>query len=120
MVLCTNTVLNSESLIGDPTEGTLIVLGTKRSLDIDETRQRPPRVAEVPFDSEYRFMSTFHEMQGANGRPVIRCYVKGTPDVLISKGTTYITPSGERPRSQMRTASSRRTRTLRRRKAGNG
>ena len=42
MVLCADAVLDGESLIGDPTEGALIVLGAKGGLDIDETRQRPP------------------------------------------------------------------------------
>ena len=82
------------SLIGDPTEGALIVLGAKGGLDIEETRATYPRVAEVPFDSEYKFMATFHEMTGQDGRPVVRCYVKGAPDVLISRGGSYRDPDG--------------------------
>jgi P-type Ca2+ transporter type 2C len=93
MVLCADAVLDGESLIGDPTEGALIVLGAKGGLDIEETRRAYPRVAEVPFDSEYKFMATFHEMAGPNG-PVVRCYVKGAPDVLISKGGSYRDPDG--------------------------
>ena len=95
MVLCADAVLDGESLIGDPTEGALIVLGEKGGLDIDATRKTYPRVAEVPFDSDYKFMATFHEMEGADGRKVIRCYLKGAPDVLISKGTTYRSPDGK-------------------------
>ena len=94
-VLCADAVLDGEDLIGDPTEGALIVLGAKSGLDIDETRKTYPRIAEVPFDSDYKFMATFHEMTGSDGRPVVRCYVKGAPDVLIAKGTTYRTPEGE-------------------------
>ncbi len=94
-VLCADAVLDGEDLIGDPTEGALIVLGAKGGLDIDETRKTHPRIAEVPFDSDYKFMATFHEMTGSDGRPVVRCYVKGAPDVLIAKGTTYRTPEGE-------------------------
>src|SRR4051794_20270771 len=52
MVLCADAVLDGEALIGDPTEGALIVLGAKGGLDVDATRQEFPRVAEVPFDSE--------------------------------------------------------------------
>ena len=95
MILCADAVLDGEDLIGDPTEGALIVLGAKGGLDIDETRRAHPRVAEVPFDSDYKFMATFHEMTGADGRPVVRCYVKGAPDVLIAKGTSYRTPEGD-------------------------
>ncbi len=94
MVLCADAVLDGESLIGDPTEGALIVLGAKGGLDIEETRATYPRIAEVPFDSEYKFMATFHEMTGQDGRPVVRCYVKGAPDVLISRGGSYRDPDG--------------------------
>ena len=95
MVLCADAVLDGETLIGDPTEGALIVLGAKGGLDIDETRRDFPRIAEVPFDSEYKFMATFHEMTGDDGAPVVRCYVKGAPDVLISRGGhATATPDG--------------------------
>ena len=86
MILCADAVLDGVELIGDPTEGALIVLGAKGGLDVDETRRAYPRIAEIPFDSEYKFMGTFHEMRGVDGAPVIRCYVKGAPDVLISRG----------------------------------
>ena len=93
-VLCADAVLDGENLIGDPTEGALIVLGAKGGLDIQETRATYPRIAEVPFDSEYKFMATFHEMTGQDGRRVVRCYVKGAPDVLISRGGSYRDPDG--------------------------
>jgi Ca2+-transporting ATPase len=94
MVLCADAVLDGENLIGDPTEGALIVLGAKGGLDITETRASLPRVAEVPFDSDYKFMATFHEMTGDGGRPVVRCYVKGAPDVLIARATSLRAPDG--------------------------
>ncbi len=95
MVLCADAVLDGESLIGDPTEGALIVLGAKGGLDIERTRSTYPRVAEVPFDSEYKFMATFHEMKARDGAQVIRCFVKGAPDVLIGRGGSYLSPDGE-------------------------
>ena len=70
------------------------MLGAKGGLDIDETRAALPRVAEVPFDSDYKFMATFHEMTADDGRPVVRCYVKGAPDVLIARATTIRNPDG--------------------------
>src|SRR6185436_6127199 len=94
MVLCADAVLDGESLIGDPTEGALIVLGAKGGLDVEETRKAYPRMAEVPFDSEYKFMATFHEMTADDGRAVVRCYVKGAPDVLIARATTIRNPDG--------------------------
>ncbi|HEX5948358.1 MAG TPA: cation-transporting P-type ATPase [Actinomycetota bacterium] len=95
MALCADAVLEGESLIGDPTEGALIVLAAKGGFNLDETRKTHPRIAEVPFDSEYKFMATFHEMKDGDGAPVVRCYVKGAPDVLIGKGASYRTPDGE-------------------------
>ena len=92
MVLCADAVLDGENLIGDPTEGALIVLGGKGGLNIEETRRAYPRIAEVPFDSDYKFMATFHEMTGAHGEPVVRCYVKGAPDVLIARAASYRSP----------------------------
>src|SRR5512132_352286 len=94
MALCADAVLEGENLIGDPTEGALIVLAAKGGLDLNETRRSYPRVAEVPFDSDYKFMATFHEMTGPGGTPVVRCYVKGAPDVLISRGGSYRDPDG--------------------------
>jgi Ca2+-transporting ATPase len=94
MALCADAVLDGESLIGDPTEGALIVLAAKGGLDLDATRASYPRIAEVPFDSDYKFMATFHEMTDSQGRAVVRCYVKGAPDVLISRGASYLHPDG--------------------------
>jgi len=94
MVLCADAVLAGDDLIGDPTEGALIVLGAKGGLDITETRAALPRIAEVPFDSEYKFMATFHEVTADDGRPVVRCYVKGAPDVLLARSTTLREPDG--------------------------
>jgi Ca2+-transporting ATPase len=93
MILCADASLDGDSLIGDPTEGALIVLAAKGGLDIEETRRTYPRVAEVPFDSEYKFMATFHEMD-RDGRRIVRCYVKGAPDVLIARGSSYREPDG--------------------------
>jgi P-type Ca2+ transporter type 2C len=95
MALCADARLDGEALIGDPTEGALIVLAEKGGVGVDAARERFPRVAEVPFDSEYKFMATFHEMKDAKGRDVVRCFVKGAPDVLIARGTYIWMPGGE-------------------------
>jgi len=94
MALCADARLDGEQLIGDPTEGALIVLAAKGGIDIEGARQQYPRVAEVPFDSDYKFMATFHNMTDAQGKPVVRCFVKGAPDVLIARGGYYWTPDG--------------------------
>src|SRR4029450_9112992 len=57
MVLCADAVLDGEALIGDPTEGALIVLGAKGGLDIEETRRTLPRGAEAPVASEHNILT---------------------------------------------------------------
>ena len=94
MALCADARLDGENLIGDPTEGALIVLAAKGGIDLDGARKRYPRLAELPFDSDYKFMATFHNMTNAQDQPVVRCCVKGAPDVLISKSTSYWQPDG--------------------------
>jgi len=95
MALCADARLDGESLIGDPTEGALIVLAEKGGVSVEGARQRYPRVAEVPFDSDYKFMGTFHNMTDHQGKPVVRCFVKGAPDVLIARSSSYWMPGGE-------------------------
>jgi Ca2+-transporting ATPase len=95
MALCADARLDGEALIGDPTEGALIVLAAKGGIDLEGARQTYPRVAEVPFDAAYKFMGTFHKMNNEQGKPVIRCFVKGAPDVLIGRGGSYWMPGGE-------------------------
>lgn len=95
MALCADARLDGEALIGDPTEGALIVLAEKGGISVDAAREMYPRVAEVPFDSDYKFMATFHNMKDANGKPVVRAFVKGAPDVLIGRGGYFWMPEGE-------------------------
>ena len=58
----------------------------REACGVEETRRFYPRVAEVPFDSEYKFMATFHELE-TDGRKVVRCWVKGAPDVLLARSS---------------------------------
>ena len=95
MALCADATLDNGALIGDPTEGALIVLAEKGGISVDGAREMYPRVAEVPFDSDYKFMATFHNMEDEQGEPVVRCFVKGAPDVLIARGGYYWNPAGE-------------------------
>ncbi len=85
MALANDAVVREGEIVGDPTEAALVVLAEKGGVDVEETRRAYPRVGEVPFDSDYKFMATFHEME--NGRPVVRCFVKGAPDVLLARSS---------------------------------
>ncbi len=94
MALCADARLDNGTLIGDPTEGALIVLAEKGGISVDGAREMYPRIAEVPFDSDYKFMATFHAMTNEDGKPVVRCFVKGAPDVLIARSSSYWMPGG--------------------------
>jgi Ca2+-transporting ATPase len=88
MVLASDAVVRDGELIGDPTEGALVVLAAKGGIDAVSTRERYPRLAELPFDAAYKLMATFHKMAGASGKEVIRCFVKGAPDQLLARAAT--------------------------------
>ncbi|MGH3399352.1 MAG: hypothetical protein ACRDPO_32160, partial [Streptosporangiaceae bacterium] len=62
MVLASDAVLSDGELIGDPTEGALVALAAKGGIDAVLTRQVHPRIAELPFDAEYKLMATFHKV----------------------------------------------------------
>ncbi|HET9259073.1 MAG TPA: cation-translocating P-type ATPase [Acidimicrobiia bacterium] len=81
------TVGNDGTVIGDPTEAALVVLAAKIGVDAEEVRRTMPRVAEVPFDSTYKYMATFHHRPEwlATGHltgPHLMS-VKGAPDVVL-------------------------------------
>ena len=88
MVLASDAVVRDGELIGDPTEGALVVLAAKGGIDAVSTRERYPRIAELPFDAAYKLMATFHKMTDASGKEVIRCFVKGAPDQLLARAAT--------------------------------
>jgi len=86
MALANDAAVHDGEIVGDPTEAALVVLAAKGGIDVDGTRSRYPRLAEVPFDSDYKFMATFHELD-EDGRKVVRCFVKGAPDVLLARSS---------------------------------
>ncbi|MFA9467495.1 cation-translocating P-type ATPase [Streptococcus sp. E24BD] len=80
----------SGKLIGDPTETALVQFGLDKNFDVREVLAGEPRVAELPFDSTRKLMSTIH--QQADGRYFVA--VKGAPDQLL-KRITQIEDSGQ-------------------------
>ncbi|MEU8517861.1 HAD-IC family P-type ATPase [Kitasatospora sp. NPDC048722] len=77
-------------VVGDPTEGALLVLAHKAGLDIDATRERFPRLATLPFDPEYKLMAGFTEAKDADGRPVVRCFVKGAAPAVTARAASAL------------------------------
>jgi Ca2+-transporting ATPase len=100
MALCNDAVVRTAAdgtfeLVGDPTEGALVVLAAKGGLDVDRLRANHPRLAEVPFDSANKFMATVHETVESDGRRVVTIFVKGAPDVLLGRASKVIDMNGE-------------------------
>jgi Ca2+-transporting ATPase len=83
---CDATVSDDGAVVGDPTEAALVVLAAKIGVDAELTRQRLPRVAEVPFDSAYKYMATFHRWEDDRGERIVEL-VKGAPDVVLDLST---------------------------------
>ncbi len=71
---------SKESIIGDPTEGAMVVLAHKVGMEKDAWNRKFPRIQEIPFDSDRKLMSTYHEIDGK-----IVMYTKGAPDELLRR-----------------------------------
>ncbi|MBN1954945.1 MAG: cation-translocating P-type ATPase [Anaerolineae bacterium] len=95
-LLCSDAQLEKDEdgyrMVGDPTEGALVVAAAKADLWREEVEARMPRVAELPFDSDRKCMTTIHTVpeQGPVGRAGERrsdyvVYVKGAPDVILGR-----------------------------------
>jgi Ca2+-transporting ATPase len=103
-LVCNDTKLEERSdeagrrswqIIGDPTEGAMVVVAAKSGYRRSDLEKTLPRIQEIPFDSERKRMTTIHSVAGAHGQaglqtlvsglvaaPVI-AFVKGAPDVVL-------------------------------------
>ncbi len=95
-ILCNDAHLRVEDgttqLVGDPTEGALVVLGQKAGIDPVQLRRELPRRGEVPFDSATKFMATLHRHPTEPGRSLL--VVKGAPDVVTAMCSTVASEDG--------------------------
>jgi len=76
---------------GDPTEGALIVLASKANLNKEILDEDFPRVAEIPFSSETKRMTTLHKMK--DGKHI--AYSKGAVEIILDSCSTYETLNGK-------------------------
>ena len=83
----------ADGLIGDPTETALYEAAEKQGFEKGRLQTLYPRVAEIPFDSDRKCMTTVHRLD--DGRFV--SYTKGAVDVLLRRGASLWTKDGERP-----------------------
>ncbi len=77
---------------GDPTEGALLVAAAKAGIRVEDLEAEWPRVAEVPFESERRRMTTFHRTDDGL---LVLC--KGAADTVIDLCARVVGDAGERP-----------------------
>jgi P-type Ca2+ transporter type 2C len=89
-VVASDAKLVDGKVVGDPTEGALLVLGHKAGLYIDGTRAELPRLATLPFDPTYKLMAAFCSATDASGRQVVRCFVKGAAPAVMERATTAL------------------------------
>jgi Ca2+-transporting ATPase len=89
LIECNDSRVTDGVVIGDAMEGALIVLAQKL-LGPQVSTKTSIRVAEIPFDSAHKFMATFHD-EGDR----VRVWVKGAPDVLLSRCSRWFGPEGE-------------------------
>jgi len=85
---------------GDPTEGALLVAARKCGLSSADLDIRLPRLAEVPFSSERKLMSTIHRDAGREHAGIV--FTKGAPDVLLARCAFEVVGDGRRPLSESR------------------
>jgi Ca2+-transporting ATPase len=77
-------------VVGDPTEGALLVLGHKAKLDIEGTQAAYPRLATLPFDPTYKLMAAFCDATDEHGNAVVRIFVKGAAPAVIGRATSAL------------------------------
>lgn len=97
MNLANDTSLDQDGrLIGDPTETALVQFGLDKAFDVRQVLKSEPRVAEIPFDSDRKLMSTLH--QQSDGRILVA--VKGAPDQLLKRITQIASDGQVRPMTE--------------------
>jgi Ca2+-transporting ATPase len=77
-------------VVGDPTEGALLVLGHKAKLDVEGTQATYPRRATLPFDPTYKLMAVFANATDESGKAVVRAFVKGAGPAVIGRASSAL------------------------------
>src|SRR6476660_5607316 len=84
-LLANDAKLVDGKVVGDPTEGALLILGNKAGLDVEGTQAAYPRLATLPFDPTYKLMAVFADAKEESGKAVVRAFVKGAGPAVIAR-----------------------------------
>ena len=90
--LCSDAEVNkdeAQEVVGEPTEAALVAFALSKGFNKNNLKEKNPRVAEAPFDSNRKMMSTVHNTE--NG---IVQYTKGAPDEVLRRCTKILTENG--------------------------
>ena len=89
-LMASDAKLQDGKVVGDPTEGALLVLGHKAGLDVAASQAKSPRLATLPFDPTYKLMATFCDVTDESGKKVVRAYVKGASPAVFGRSTSAL------------------------------
>ena len=95
MALCSDAAWTEEGAQGEPTEAALVNFAAEAGLKKPLLEEQQPRVAEAPFDSSRKMMSTVHQIDGGFIQ-----YTKGAPDEVLRLCTCYIESGEMRPMTE--------------------
>ena len=95
MALCSDATWTEEGAQGEPTEAALVNFAAETGLKKPLLEEQQPRVAEAPFDSSRKMMSTVHQIDGGFIQ-----YTKGAPDEVLRLCTGYIESGEMRPMTE--------------------
>ncbi|MGQ9903892.1 MAG: cation-translocating P-type ATPase [Anaerolineae bacterium] len=102
-LLCNDAVLEASGMhddqptwrmVGDPTEGALVVAAARAGLWRNDAEALMPRIAEAPFDADRKMMTTVH--RDRNSATLI-AYTKGAPDIVLSRCSHWLVEGEAKP-----------------------
>lgn len=92
LVLCTDATKSESGETGDPTEVALLNAGALHGMDKNALSKDFPRVAELPFESDRKLMTTVHPQDG-----VLRAFTKGATENILARSVSILDGGGVRP-----------------------
>jgi cation-transporting P-type ATPase F len=94
-LLCNDSTIREQDgqlvVVGDPTEGALIVSAQKGGLTLADLEQSQPRLDGIPFESEFQYMATLHARSGDDLNTI---YLKGSTEAILERCRYQLDPDG--------------------------